>query len=69
MFSCPTVSHPYKTILTATYTGGPGTIYVYTNNTMNFAKLAVTAGLGIDDVKADDSAVFYTNGNQVLCLM
>jgi|SRR6218665_562962 len=56
---------PYKTILTATYTGGPGTIYVYTNNTMNFAKLSVTTGLGTGDVKAEDSAVFYTNGNHV----
>jgi hypothetical protein len=56
---------PYKTILTATYTGGPGTIYVYTNNTMNFAKLSVSSSLGVNDIKADQSAIFYTNGNQV----
>ncbi|MCF6130397.1 T9SS type A sorting domain-containing protein [Flavobacterium sp. AS60] len=56
---------PYKSILVAYYTGGPGTIYVYTNNTMNFAKLSVETGLGIDDVKEEALPVFYTNGNQV----
>ena len=56
---------PYKTILTANYTGGPGTIYVYTNNTMNFAKLSVDGILGINDITPNDSAIFYTNANQV----
>lgn len=57
---------PYKTILTAEYTGGPGTIYVYTNNTMNFAKLSVSDGsMGINDIGTKTGPIFYTNENQV----
>jgi hypothetical protein len=56
---------PYKSIVTTNYTGGAGLIYVYTNNTMTIAKIAVTNSLGTGDFKADASANVYSNGNQV----
>lgn len=55
---------PYKTILTANYSGGPGTIYVYTNNTMNLAKLAVSSSLATTDVTAKSVTISSVN-NQV----
>jgi hypothetical protein len=56
---------PYKTILTANYSGGPGTIYVYTNNTMNLAKLAVSNSLATTDVTANKSVTISAANNQV----
>jgi hypothetical protein len=56
---------PYKTILTANYSGGPGMIYVYTNNTMNLAKLSVSNSLSTTDVSANKSVSVSSSNNQV----
>lgn len=56
---------PYKTILTANYSGGPGTIYVYTNNTMNLAKLSVSSSLSVDDLAPMQSVSIKSSNNQV----
>ena len=56
---------PYRGIINASYIGGPGVIYVYTTNTMNFNKLSVTYDqMGITDVKSEVANIF-SNGNQV----
>ena len=58
-------TNPKKGILTVNYTGGAGTIYVYTNNTINFAKLSVTYDqMGVNDVISKLANIF-SNGNQV----
>ena len=57
---------PYKTILTASYTGGVGTVYVYSNNTMVFAKISVAYDpLSTDEFK-NETATVFSNGNQVM---
>lgn len=56
---------PYKTILTANYTGGAGTIYVYTNNTMNFAKLSVSSSMTTNEVASENLVAIYSTNNQV----
>lgn len=58
-------TNPKKGILTVNYTGAAGTIYVYTNNTISFAKISVTYDqMGLSDFKTDLANVF-SNGSQV----
>jgi hypothetical protein len=57
---------PYVGIVTATYTGGVGVIYVYTTNTMNFNKLSVTYDpLSTDEFK-NETATVFSDGNQIM---
>ena len=56
---------PYTNVLTATYTGGAGTIYVYCSNTMNIAKIQVIDNSLPPEINIQGNATNIADGETV----